>query len=256
MASRKPKVKSINRQSVRHPSHSHPLRVFKAKEDDENVCSGCELELIGQAFKCTKSECDYLLHKSCFDLPGETHHKSHQDHPLTLLLSPPNDESVYTCNACDQYGSGFVYHCSNCKYNLHVGCASLPEAIEREDHEHPLILLYSTPSKGREDTIFTCSTCEDTIPEDLWVYYCKDCDYGTYVNSCAAYEDQESNGEEEEEEDEEEDEGEASSPASRIKSLMKAQDEMAAMKLEARIMNDARNAALDLWDQPKRRYYW
>jgi hypothetical protein len=82
------------------------------------------------------------------------------------------------------------------------------------------------------------------------MYYCKDCDYGTHLHSCAAYEDQ---GKEEEDEDEE---GEASSPASRIKSLMKAQDEMAAMQLEARIENDARNAALDLWDEPKRRYYW
>ncbi|CDY17853.1 BnaC04g03660D [Brassica napus] len=159
-----------------------------------------------------------------------------------------NDESVYTCNACDQYGSGFTYHCSNCKYNLHVGCASLPETVEREDHEHPLILLYCTSCKGREDTAFICSVCEETVLEDLWVYYCRECDYGTHVYSCAAYEDQESN---------EEEEGEAStSPASRIKSLMKAQDEMAAMQLEARIMNDANEAALDLWDQPKRRYYW
>ena len=253
MASRKPKAKPVSRQSVRHQSHSHPLRVFKAKEDDETVCSGCELELTGQAFKCTKSDCDYLLHKSCFDLPGETHHKSHKDHPLTLLYSPPDDESVYTCNACDQYGSGFTYHCSNCKYNLHVGCASLPETILREDHEHPLTLLYCTSCKGREDTTFICSACDETVLEDLWVYYCRECDYGTHVYSCASYEDQESN----EEEEEEEEEGEAStSPASRIKSLMKAQDEMAAMQLEARIMNDANEAALDLWDQPKRRYYW
>jgi hypothetical protein len=67
-----------------------------------------------------------------------------------------------------------------------------------------------------------------------------------------AEEDQESN----EEEEEEEEEGDMSSPASRIKSLMKTRDEMAALQLEARIRNDANEAALDLWDQPKRRYYW
>ncbi|KAG2326083.1 hypothetical protein Bca4012_035137 [Brassica carinata] len=254
MASRKPKARPVNRQSVRHQSHSHPLRVFKAREDDETVCSGCELELIGQAFKCTKSECDYLLHKSCFDLPSETNHKSHQNHPLTLLYSPPDDESVYTCDACDQYGSGFTYHCSICKYSLHIGCASLPEAIDREDHEHPLTLLYCTPCKGREDTTYICSACEETVLEDLWVYCCRECDYGTHVYACAAYEDQESN--EEEEEEEEEGEEASTSPASRIKSLMKAQEEMAAMQLEARITNDANEAALDLWDHPKRRYYW
>ncbi|XP_010442014.1 PREDICTED: uncharacterized protein LOC104725107 [Camelina sativa] len=256
MASRKPKAKPANRQSVRHPSHNHPLRVFKAKEEDEAACSGCELELIGQAFKCIESDCDYFLHKSCFDLPSETHHKSHQDHPLTLLHSPPDERSVYTCDACDQYGSGFTYHCSNCNYNLHVGCTFIPETIDREDHEHPLTLLYCTPCKGHEDTIFTCSVCEETISEDLWMYYCKECDYGTHVHSCATYEDQESDEEEEEEDQDEDEGGEASSPASRIKSLMKARDEMAAMQLEARIENDARNAALDLWDDPKRRYYW
>ncbi|CAA7050584.1 unnamed protein product [Microthlaspi erraticum] len=252
MSSSKPKAKPANRPSVRHPSHNHPLRVFKPKEEDETVCSGCELQLTEQAFKCTKSECDYFLHKSCFDLPGESHHKSHPDHPLTLLHSPPDDQSVYTCAACDQYGSGFTYHCSSCNYNLHVGCALLPETIDREDHEHPLTLLYCTSCKGREDTIFICSACEDTVSEDLWVYYCKECDYGTHVLSCVAEEDQESN----EEEEEEEEEGDMSSPASRIKSLMKTRDEMAALQLEARIRNDANEAALDLWDQPKRRYYW
>ncbi|CAN8276959.1 unnamed protein product [Cochlearia groenlandica] len=252
MASRKPKTKPVTRQSVRHPSHNHPLRVYKSKEEDEIVCSGCELDLIGQAFKCIKSECDFFLHKSCFDLPSEINHKSHKDHPLTLLYFPPDDSYIYTCHACDQYGSGFTYHCSKCKYNLHVGCANFHETIECEDHEHPLVLLYCTPSKGHEGTIFTCSACEDTISEDLWVYYCKECDYGTHVHSCATYEDQESS----EEEDEEEDEGEASSPASRLKSLMKAKDEMAALKIQASIENDARNFALDLWDEPKRRYYW
>ncbi|KAF2601986.1 hypothetical protein F2Q70_00028829 [Brassica cretica] len=61
MASRKP--------SVRHPSHNHPLRGHKALAEEEIICSGCELDLIGAAFKCTKSECDYFLHKSCFELP-------------------------------------------------------------------------------------------------------------------------------------------------------------------------------------------
>ncbi|KAF2602908.1 hypothetical protein F2Q70_00028830 [Brassica cretica] len=66
MASRKP--------SVRHPSHNHPLRGHKALAEEEIICSGCDLDLIGAAFKCTKSECDYFLHKSCFELPqkGET----------------------------------------------------------------------------------------------------------------------------------------------------------------------------------------
>jgi hypothetical protein len=124
--------------------------------------------------------------------------------------------------------------------------------VEREDHEHPLTLLYNTPCKGREDGAkFICDVCEEKMSENLWVYYCKECDYGTHVHSCAVYEDHES-----EKRGGGREEGEASSAVSRMKSLMKAQDEMAALQLEARIRNDTNNAILDLWDSPKRRYYY
>ncbi|XP_024010885.1 uncharacterized protein LOC18015500 isoform X2 [Eutrema salsugineum] len=210
MASKKP----VNRPSVRHPSHNHPLRIFKAQDEDEIICSGCELDMTGQSFKCTNHS--------------------------------------YTCDACGEYGSGFTYNCSECQYDVHVGCAFIPETVEREDHEHPLTLLYNTPCKGREDgAMFICDVCEEDMSENLWVYYCKECDYGTHVHSCKVYEDHEPKkggrgGER----------GESSSAASRMKSLMKAQDEMAALQIEARIRNNTNNAILDLWDEPKRRYYW
>ncbi|AEC10415.1 Cysteine/Histidine-rich C1 domain family protein [Arabidopsis thaliana] len=209
MASKKP----VNRPSVRHASHNHPLRVFKARDEDEVVCSGCELDLTGQAFKCINE--------------------------------------TYTCDACGEYGSGFTYNCSECQYDLHVGCAFIPETVEREDHEHPLTLLYNTPCKGCEDgAMFICNVCEEDMSENLWVYYCKECDYGTHVHSCAVYEDDEPNNRGGEE-------GEAmSSAVSRMKSLMKAEDELAAVQLEARMKRDANNAILGLYAEPKRRYYW
>ncbi|CAF1804715.1 unnamed protein product [Brassica napus] len=119
MASSKP--------AVRHPSHNHPLRSHKAQAEEEIICSGCDLDLIGAAFKCTKSECDYFLHKSCFELPRENCHKSHPEHPLTLLYSPTYESSSFACDACGEYGSGFAYNCSICKYDVHVGCVSMPE---------------------------------------------------------------------------------------------------------------------------------
>ncbi|KAG2309625.1 hypothetical protein Bca52824_029373 [Brassica carinata] len=214
--------KPVNRPSVRHPSHSHPLRIFKSQEGDEIICSGCELDLIGQAFKCTK----------------KTAITSCTNHPLTLLHSPPYGHS-YTCDACGQYGSGFTYNCSECQYDLHVGCAFIPETVEREDHDHPLTLVYNTPCKGQD------------MSENLWVYYCKECDYGTHVHSCMVYEDHEPKRGGEGREG-----GESSSAAERMKSLMKAQDEMAALQLEARIRKSTNDAILDLWDEPKRKYYY
>ncbi|EOA28314.1 hypothetical protein CARUB_v10024514mg [Capsella rubella] len=236
MASTRP----VNRPSVRHPSHTHPLRVCKARGEDEMICSGCELELTGQAFKCAKSDCDYFLHKSCFDLPRELSHKSHPDHSLTLHHSSPYGQP-YTCDACGEYGSGFTYHCSACQYDVHVGCAFIPENVKREDHEHPLTLLYNTPCKGREDgAMFICDVCEEDMTENLWVYYCKECDYGTHVHSCPVHENHQPKKRERE----------ASLEALRMQSLMAAQDELAAM----RIRDNIKNSVIHFGDEP--RYKW
>ncbi|XP_010514676.1 PREDICTED: uncharacterized protein LOC104790594 [Camelina sativa] len=184
MASGKP----ATRPSVRHPSHNHPLRGHKAQVEDEIICSGCDLDLIGASFKCTKSECDYFLHKTCFELPREIRHKSHADHPLTLLYSPQNNQSTYTCDACGEYGSGFTYNCSICHYDVHVGCVSMPETMKHDEHAHTLVLLYSTPCpKGH---IFTCDVCQETMPDNLWLHYCQKCDYGAHLHACVAEEEE------------------------------------------------------------------
>ncbi|XP_010413049.1 PREDICTED: uncharacterized protein LOC104699443 [Camelina sativa] len=179
MASRKP----ANRPAVRHMSHNHPLHVFKARDKDEISCSGCNLDLTGQAFKCANQ--------------------------------------FYTCYACGEYGSGFVYNGAECQYDVHVGCVFLAETVKGEDHEHPLTLLYNTPCKGNDDgAMFICDVCEQYMSGNLWVYYCKECDYGTHVHACAVYEDnepKERRGEGEEE---------ASSTAAIVESFMKAQDEI------------------------------
>ncbi|CDY22774.1 BnaA08g06040D [Brassica napus] len=169
MASKKP----VNRPSVRHPSHNHPLRLSSVRR------------------------------------------------------------TSYECDACGEYGSGFTYNCSVCKYDVHVGCAFIPETVDREDHKHPLTLLYKIPCE--DGKIYVCDVCEEEVSENLWTYYCKECDYGTHVHSCALDEDYEG---------EEEENRESSSAASRMKSLMKAQDEMAAMKLESRMKKAANNAII------------
>ncbi|KAJ0259227.1 hypothetical protein HA466_0056120 [Hirschfeldia incana] len=248
MASRKP--------SVRHPSHSHPLRGHKAVAEEEIICSGCDLDLIGAAFKCTKSECDYFLHKSCFDLPRETRHKSHPDHPLTLLYSPPYESSTYECSACSEYGSGFVYNCSICQFDLHVGCISMPELVEREGHEHPLTLLYCSPYTN--GLIVKCDVCQETVPDHLWFYYCKECDYGTHLHYCEVEEEVEpkrggAGGGGKASTSGNKGGGGRGSAASELAAMLEAQREMERMQIElhmemqrAKIAKKARKACLKL----------
>ncbi|KAJ9158689.1 hypothetical protein P3X46_024250 [Hevea brasiliensis] len=168
----------LRRPCIKHSSHSHPLRPVDVKEEEEIICSGCELDLSGSAYKCSKSKCDFFLHKSCFELPGELEHNSHSQHLLTLLPCPPNHDSKFTCNACGDYGTAFTYHCLTCQFNLHVGCAFLPNTIKHVDHNHPLTLFYSS-SMERGCTTFTCDACSKDVPQSHWIYYCPDCDYGT-----------------------------------------------------------------------------
>jgi hypothetical protein len=171
--------KNSLRPCVKHFSHSHPLRPVDVKEEEEIICSGCELDLSGSAYKCTKSTCDFFLHKSCFELPRELEHTSHPQHLLVLLSSPPGDDSKFTCNACGDYGTSFAYHCATCQFNLHVGCAFLPKTMKHVDHNHPLTLLYSTNFLDKEGLVFTCDVCRKEVSQTSWVYYCLDCDYGT-----------------------------------------------------------------------------
>ncbi|KAG8646892.1 hypothetical protein MANES_09G038700v8 [Manihot esculenta] len=103
----------LRRPCIKHFSHSHPLRPVDVKEEEELVCSGCELDLSGSAYKCSKSNCEFSLHKSCFELPGELEHNTHSQHLLTLLPSPPKHDSKFTCDACGDYGTVFTYHANS-----------------------------------------------------------------------------------------------------------------------------------------------
>ncbi|XP_059654313.1 uncharacterized protein LOC132301037 [Cornus florida] len=173
-----------------HFSHQHGLQLSEIQEKDGIVCSGCEQDLSGSAYNCAKSNCNFYLHKSCFELPKQIQHKSHLEHPLILLSSPAYEDGDFTCNACFQNGTAFTYNCSTCKFDLHVGCSSLHETVKREDHEHPLTLMYSSPHKkvneDENEVIFVCDVCRCTVDEHCWAYCCNLCDFGTHLHCVTA----------------------------------------------------------------------
>ncbi|KAF3520601.1 hypothetical protein DY000_02061010 [Brassica cretica] len=129
---------------------------------------------------------------------------------------------MYTCQACGEYGSSFTYNCSICQYDVHVGCVSMPETVKREDHAHPLTLLYSSPYT-EPGLVFTCDVCKETVPDNLWAYYCMECDYGTHLHSCAKEEEEAKKGE---------GEGSKSSAKQELAAMLEAQREMENMQIE------------------------
>ncbi|KAA0052804.1 putative nucleoredoxin 1-1 [Cucumis melo var. makuwa] len=150
-----------------HFSHPHPLAAAKVVEDDGTICSGCEFPLSGAAYKCTKPKCEFHLHQLCFALPPEIHHPSHPKHPLILTGSPPYVDGEFACDGCDDVGSGFIYRCPRCQFDLHIHCAALPETLVGKNHDHPLRLVFESKGKG-----FCCGVCEEGFGRGGWVYYC------------------------------------------------------------------------------------
>ena len=196
---------------VKHFSHSHQLRLFevKSEEDDQEIeCSCCELKLTGSVYKCTKRNCSFCLHMNCFELPREIKHRSHPGHPLALLAGPPYDGSSFLCDACGISGSAFVYHCSvpECNYDLHVQCCHCDETVNSRGHVHPLSLVYSVEKEIGNHGELSCGVCDKDFPEGFWIYFCKECGYGEHLGCEATGDEEKRTKEEEQEEEDEEDE--------------------------------------------------
>ncbi|KAL0464371.1 UNVERIFIED_CONTAM: hypothetical protein Slati_0324700 [Sesamum latifolium] len=166
---------------IKHFSHPHVLKAMEIEKKNAKVCSACECELSGSAYCCTEPYCTFNLHKSCFDSPREVRHKSHLQHPLTLLTAPPYEDG-FTCNACLKDGKAFAYTCSTCSYDLHIDCVQWPDTVTRPDHKHALALYYSSPAaEASPEVTFMCDVCKNPVHEMAWVYYCRECDFGTHL---------------------------------------------------------------------------
>ncbi|KAL1802545.1 hypothetical protein ACET3Z_031192 [Daucus carota] len=159
---------------TRHFTHGHPLYLSEIREKQMKVCSGCDENNSGSAYVCKDNQCDFNLHKSCFDLPEEIRHNSHPNHPLRLIIIP-DQTNGFTCDGCQKDGFSFTYKCRTCNFDLHTDCASLPKTMKRKDHEHPLTLYYEMKSE------FRCDVCQETAREGCWRYRCRKCDFDTHT---------------------------------------------------------------------------
>ncbi|KAH0726168.1 hypothetical protein KY285_001876 [Solanum tuberosum] len=170
--------------NLKHFSHSHPLELCKVQQSNEIICSGCEDELCDTSanYKCTKSNCEFNLHKSCFELPRKIQHNSHPNHPLTLYPTSPERRLYFGCNACGEIPNSFVYECLECNFSLHAKCAtSWPETATREDHQHSLTLQYQWPFPSEDSVYISCNVCDGHCNDSLWLYYCAECKLGTHL---------------------------------------------------------------------------
>ncbi|EYU27123.1 hypothetical protein MIMGU_mgv1a020084mg, partial [Erythranthe guttata] len=114
-------------------------------------------------------------------LPEKITHSFDKTHALTLLSKPAYDEGRFRCDACQERGKGFSYHCQPCSIDLHISCAMLPSSLAHDSHVHPLFLVFKSPYPNNK---FSCDICLKPGSRQ-WLYVCKSCGFNAHLK-CAA----------------------------------------------------------------------
>ncbi|GKV44418.1 hypothetical protein SLEP1_g51604 [Rubroshorea leprosula] len=187
---------------VDHQIHAeHPLFFIKNPSHEVKLASYCYcsvcLEQLSDASFYTCVVCKLFFHKSCSEtkLPLNINHPFHEKHTLTLTVLK-RDRAV-PCQFCDndRYPPGVFYHCSSCRFKLHIKCAFLPQVLtgnfpKRDHHfsdvdEHPLFFIQKdlVSNSNKVELCTFCFVCKELLAGSSF-YYCPDCKYFVH-KSCA-----------------------------------------------------------------------
>ncbi|XP_006281986.2 uncharacterized protein LOC17876892 [Capsella rubella] len=147
----------IDDETIQHFSHDHYLKHHRNNDvcDGNRFCQACTLPttISEDVYSCI--QCDFFLHEACATRPRKIYHPLHR-HPLILHLISPEQieyvrqiwgmgprtsyEAMFKCNGCDHTSCGYMYACSekDCKFQLDIRCASLPDPVIHGSHPHAL----------------------------------------------------------------------------------------------------------------------
>eukprot|EP00258_Populus_trichocarpa_P012647 XP_002322724.3 uncharacterized protein LOC7484025 [Populus trichocarpa] len=163
--------------ALHHFSHQHPLGRPIAPSTGNITCDGCSLRILpGKDFYNCKT-CSFFLHRICSNMPRKTRHPAHPDHYLTLLVSPPLDNSNFKCEACGDHITGFCYNVTESNIYYHILCSVLPISVITYSHPHALKIEFSPPYD------FSCDLCKNPSSKG-WLYRCSFCEFDTHI-ACA-----------------------------------------------------------------------
>ncbi|KAG6743881.1 hypothetical protein POTOM_052584 [Populus tomentosa] len=107
-------------------------------------------------------------------MPRKTRHPAHPDHYLTLLVSPPLDNSNFKCEACGDHITGFCYNVTESNIYCHILCSVLPISGITYSHPHALKIEFSLPYD------FSCDLCKNPSSKG-WLYRCSFCEFDTHI---------------------------------------------------------------------------
>ncbi|CAH2045176.1 unnamed protein product [Thlaspi arvense] len=155
--------------TITHFAHEHNLSLNKdAMALEESIlCEACVRPIGSNAFyNC--SDCSFLLHETCANLPKK---KRHFLCPRPLTLWHNRDDTGTTCRACVQMCcEGFMYIDGDGD-RFDLLCTSITLPFIHGSHPHPLIYLI----EGPDDGIKTCQNCDGPVYEGF--LGCIKCNY-------------------------------------------------------------------------------
>ncbi|XVF42351.1 hypothetical protein PTKIN_Ptkin01aG0354800 [Pterospermum kingtungense] len=117
----------------KHFLHPHNLNFTEVgKENDCMRCFGCLDVIYGPAYICnTFDDGDFVMHKSCAELPPQIQTNTFHPHPLRFTVG-----EVIVCDGCAKLLASFInYRCIDCTFNLDFRCAlAISNDYELADH--------------------------------------------------------------------------------------------------------------------------
>ncbi|KAL0737663.1 hypothetical protein Bca4012_013873 [Brassica carinata] len=122
--------------TITHFAHEHNMSLQKGGVAlEESILCGACVSPIGSYTFYDCSDCSFILHETCANLPKKKRHCL-SPRPLTLCLNRNNNDT--TCGACLQCCcEGFMYTDGDQMFDLL--CSSLSVPFIHESHPHPLL---------------------------------------------------------------------------------------------------------------------
>ncbi|CAL9248400.1 unnamed protein product, partial [Arabidopsis halleri] len=150
--------------TITHFAHQHNLMSLSKDGEESSLCGACVRPISSYTFyKCSESDCSFILHETCANLPKKKRHFLSPE-PLTLCLQ--SQQYTPFCDACHQvFCAGFIYS----RYDLL--CSSITVPFFHGSHDHHLLYL----NIRLQGEVKTCQSCG--IDEEDVVIGCMKCDY-------------------------------------------------------------------------------
>ncbi|GMI65179.1 hypothetical protein like AT2G21840 [Hibiscus trionum] len=150
-----------------HFLHHHKLSSMEFEEKHKAPCMGCMDIIVGTAYFCF--ECfNFLMHKSCAELPPQILKDAFHPHPLRFNMT-----DILVCNACGKLAASVIsYMCMYCELKLDFKCAVAIFNDENDDeaHQGTTIHHFCHPHQLTRGAMFSSRRTQVEIDnfEELW----------------------------------------------------------------------------------------